>query len=59
MLKKHLIRLSRDQKGATAIEYGLIVSLIVIGLLAGFINLANTTTGLFNNVANDVEEASN
>lgn len=32
---KTLIRLVRDETGATAIEYGLIAALISVGLIAG------------------------
>ncbi len=46
--------LARDRRGATAVEYGLIASLIVIVMLAALIQLAGTTVGMWNNVANMV-----
>ncbi len=46
--------LARDRRGATAVEYGLIASLIVIVMLAALIQLAGTTVGMWNNVANVV-----
>jgi pilus assembly protein Flp/PilA len=50
-------RLKRDQRGATAIEYGLIVSLVVIGLMAGLSGLGGGTDQLWGKVANRVISA--
>ena len=50
-------RVARDRRGGTAIEYGLIAGLIVITMIAGFINLANTTTGMWNNISANVAAA--
>lgn len=52
-----LKRLFADRKGGTAIEYGLIVALIVIAMIASFIGLANVTTGMWNNVSTAVTKA--
>lgn len=46
------------QMGATAVEYGLILSLLVIAMLAALGNVAGSTTNLWNNVSNDITEAS-
>ncbi len=43
-------RLLRDRRGGTAIEYGLIAALIVITMVVAFIEVANTTTGMWGNV---------
>jgi len=40
-------RLLRDDRGATAIEYGLIVALIVIAMIAALKGVANENTGLW------------
>lgn len=40
-------RLLRDTRGATAIEYGLIVSLIVIAMVVALEGVANENTGLW------------
>lgn len=40
-------RLLRDTRGATAIEYGLIVSLIVIAALVALGGVADQNTGLW------------
>ncbi len=47
--------LARDRKGATAIEYGLIVSLVVIAMLAALTNFANVSVGMWNNISNKVQ----
>lgn len=46
-----------DERGATAIEYGLIVSLIVIAMVASLSGLGNITTTMWKNVHNDVKAA--
>jgi pilus assembly protein Flp/PilA len=42
-----LKRLLRDNRGATAIEYGLIVALIVIAIIVAVQGVANETNGLW------------
>ncbi len=44
----------RDQRGGTAIEYGLILALIVIAVLGAISVLANGTTSMWNDVATKV-----
>ncbi len=41
-----------DQSGATAIEYGLIASLIALVVIASMTNLSNVMWTKMNNVAN-------
>ncbi|MDB5706735.1 MAG: pilus assembly protein [Sphingomonas bacterium] len=50
MLSALIRKLARDRKGGTAIEYGLIAALVVITMVASFMELANTTTGMWGNV---------
>ncbi|MEO7679415.1 MAG: Flp family type IVb pilin [Sphingomonas sp.] len=50
--------LLRDRKGATAVEYGLIVSLIVIGMLVGLTQLGSATSLLWGNINTKVTAAS-
>lgn len=47
------------QMGATAVEYGLILSLLVIAMMAALGNVAGSTTNMWNDVSNDITEASN
>lgn len=46
--------LLRCERGATAVEYGLILALIVLAMIAALSNLANKTVGMWNNVATEV-----
>jgi len=47
-------RLLRDDRGATAIEYGLIVALIVIAIMVAMQSLASQTTILWGYVSEKV-----
>ena len=47
-------KLIRDQKAATAVEYGLIVALIVLAMMAGLSQFAGTTIRMWNDVAANV-----
>lgn len=53
-MPKWLRLLLLDRRGATAIEYGLIVALIVIAMIASLAALGNTTTVMWNNVHDKV-----
>jgi pilus assembly protein Flp/PilA len=50
-------RLLRDTRGATAIEYGLIVSLVVIACLVAMQGVADENNGLWAIVTNRVSNA--
>ena len=47
-------RFAKDESGATAIEYGLIASLIAIGIIAGARSLGTKLNGTFGNVAGNL-----
>ena len=47
-------RLLRDNRGGTAIEYGLIVALVVIAILASLQSVADENTGLWAVVTSNV-----
>jgi pilus assembly protein Flp/PilA len=51
---KPLARLVGDKKGATAIEYGLIVALIVIAMIGGLQLFAGSTISMWNSVQQNV-----
>jgi len=58
MAMKHPIgKLLANCRGATAVEYGLILSLVVLGMIAALIAFADTSTGIWNNVATQVKDA--
>lgn len=44
-------------RGATAVEYGLILSLVVIACIGAFTSMAASTTGMWNNVAQSVNRS--
>ena len=46
--------LARDTRGATAVEYALILAMVVLAMIAALSNVANKTTGMWNNVSNEV-----
>ena len=50
-------RIKGCEQGATAVEYGLIVSLIVIAMIAALTNVAGSTTNMWNDVRDQVAEA--
>ncbi len=56
-MKRFFHRVKCDQRGATAIEYGLIVSLVVIAMMAGLSSLGGGTDQLWGKVANRVISA--
>ena len=47
-----------SQKGATAVEYGLIAAMIVVVLIASLSNVAFSVADMWNTVSNDVVTAS-
>ncbi|TPG14529.1 Flp family type IVb pilin [Sphingomonas oligophenolica] len=52
-----MFRLLRDQRGATAVEYGLIVACIVIIMVVSLHGLADVTTEMWNGVSTKVANA--
>jgi pilus assembly protein Flp/PilA len=49
-----LIRFFKDEEGATAVEYGLIVALIAVAIVTAVTLLGTNLTATFNNVAGHV-----
>jgi len=49
-----LMKLLRCEKGANAIEYALVASLIVIAAVAAFQTLGNNVNSMYNNVGNNL-----
>lgn len=52
-----LARLARDVRGGTAIEYGLITAIVVIGAISAMSGVADENTGLWATVSSKTEEA--
>jgi pilus assembly protein Flp/PilA len=44
----------RDEKGATAVEYGLMVALIAVAIIAGVSLLGTNLQAMFNGIAGNV-----
>ena len=45
----------KDNRGATAIEYGLIAALIAVAAITAMTSLGNQLTTTFNNVSNNMK----
>jgi pilus assembly protein Flp/PilA len=50
-LSTALLRLLRDERGATAIEYAIIASGIAVAIAASVTSLGSSVNGLFTNVS--------
>jgi pilus assembly protein Flp/PilA len=50
IVTRTIARALRDVRGATAIEYGLIIAFVVIAMIVGLTALAGSTTGMWNTV---------
>jgi len=57
MLFDMIRKLMGDRKGGTAVEYGLIAALIVITMIASFIEVARSTTSMWGNVNTKIDTA--
>jgi pilus assembly protein Flp/PilA len=49
------LKLIKNSKGATAIEYGLIAALIAVAAIAAMGNIGNGLKNTFNNVGNNLK----
>jgi pilus assembly protein Flp/PilA len=49
--KNHLVKFLEDESGATAIEYGLICSLVFLAIVAALNNFATKSGVMYNNIA--------
>ncbi len=49
-----IVRLLKDEAGATAIEYGLIAALISVAAIAAMGNVGNNLQSIFNTVASNL-----
>jgi pilus assembly protein Flp/PilA len=56
-LKLRLQQLSKDEEGATMIEYGLLAALIGVALIAVIIVLSGALEGVFQEAADELEGA--
>ena len=49
--------IGKDSRGATAVEYGLILALIFLAMIVGVVAVGTSTSGLWGNVSNSVRDA--
>ena len=54
---KHLINFFKDEEGVTAIEYGLIAGLVVIGCVAAFTAAGGSLAGMWNTISDSLDSA--
>ena len=54
---KLLKAILEDRSGATAVEYGLILALIVIAMISALNTFANSTINMWNNVSTHMQDA--
>lgn len=51
---RFLKRFFTNEKGATAIEYGLIAALVSVAIIAALTTLGSNLSTMFNNIAGDL-----
>ena len=54
-IRKYLRTLRADDRGATAIEYGLIAALIVVAMIGGLKTLGGGSNGMWGKISNIVQ----
>ena len=55
---KHIVRFMKEEDGATAVEYGLMVALIAVVIIVSVRTLGVNLNNLFSNVALNIATAS-
>ena len=56
MARRTSTRLLKDERGATAVEYALIISLVVLAMISALTATAGSTVTLWNGVSTKVQE---
>lgn len=54
---RYFAKLARDTRGASAVEYALIVALIVLAIIGGVTMFADNTIAMWNGVSENVSTA--
>ena len=57
--KRVLNKLLRDQSGASAVEYGLILAMIVLAMVGALSSVASSTIDMWNDVSDKTSQAVN
>jgi pilus assembly protein Flp/PilA len=53
----HLLRLYRDDQAATAVEYAVLLALILMAVISAISAVGNSTHGIWANDANQIDTA--
>ena len=53
----HLLRLYRDDQAATAVEYAVLLALILVAIISAISAVGDSTQGLWANDANQISTA--
>ena len=53
---KFISRFIRDERGSTALEYGLIAALVVVVIIGGITSVGNGVSSTWNSVSNAITE---
>jgi len=56
-LRRFITRFLRDQSGATALEYGIILALMFLVILSALTAFGGTSSGIFNSAMNAIRTA--
>lgn len=56
-MRSVITKLLRDGKGATAVEYGLILALVCLAVVGAIREVGSTTGNMWNNVTDKVQKA--
>jgi pilus assembly protein Flp/PilA len=51
---RRFFEIFKDEQGATAVEYGLIITLIFLAMIVGVTTFAQTTIEMWDNVASNI-----
>ncbi|ABI76193.1 flp/fap pilus protein [Hyphomonas neptunium ATCC 15444] len=57
LTKTLMLRLARDERGATAIEYGLIAGLMVLAIIGGVTAFADANNEIYQTVEDNLVQA--
>ena len=59
VFKRSLLRILRDTDGATAVEYGLLVSLMILAIMVTVTGFATEVSIMWNNISTTLDNAIN
>ena len=51
---RRFLRIFKDERGATAIEYALILAMVFLAMIVGLVSVGSANTGMWNYVSQQV-----